>query len=496
MMFLYTKKIDMNWPRGYKSLLLLLISGLAAIPSQAQMKVGGQPGATRLDAALEIGSQKKGLLLPRVTNAALASNPLDSAAQGMMVFNIDDQTLYIKKANGYTAWNKVPDLSTYALSNLSDVNFSIAPTIDQLLRYNGTKWSSWTPNYIKTISGDVSAGAVDAAGNVVTTLANFGTAGTYFKTVVDAKGRVQSGETALIAADIPSLATSYIQNQTAALQAGTFRINGLGTLANLTVTSLNTQGGILFTNNTGAVAQKAAQLIWDNTNNRLGIGTGTPSVALHVTGDARVTNLNKTGGIVFTSGTTGLLEQDDAQLFWDAPNNRLGIGNAAPSTALHVTGGMRVTGLNTTGGLLFTTGTTGDVAQKTAQLIWDNTNDRLGIGLAAPAAKLDVEGTFKLGVGGTVLSGITKTFFTTTGNTNVGARVTQEVVWQLPVGTVLKIDDNVVVSPTGAMYSGLFIGWARVSNVANRQITVGFVNATATARNIVAQKFNIAIISL
>lgn len=498
MMFLYTKKIDMNWPRGYKSLLILLISGLAAIPSQAQMKVGGNPGVTRLDAALEIGSQKKGLLLPRVTTAALGSNPLDSAAQGMMVFNIDDQTLYIKKANGYTTWNKVPDLSTYTLSNLSDVNFSIAPTIDQLLRYNGTKWSSWTPNYIKTISGDVSAGAVDAAGNVVTTLANFGTAGTYFKTVVDAKGRVQSGATSLLAADIPSLATSYIQNQTAALQAGTFRIDGLGTLANVTVTSLNTQGGILFTNNTGAVAQKAGQLIWDNTNNRLGIGNAAPSTALHVTGDIRATGLNKTGGILFTSGTTGLVEQKDAQLFWDNTNNRLGLGTAAPSEALHVAGNVRVTNLNKTGGILFTSGTTGLVEQDDAQLFWNSGTNRLGVGTATPTASVDVEGTFKLGADGTVLAGITKTSFTTTAVISIPSRVTTEVTWQLPVGTVLKLDDNVMVSPTGAMTSGCFIGWARVSNVLNRQIIVGFVNTTTgtTAKTIAVQKFNITIISL
>lgn len=443
-MFLYTKKIDMNWPRGYKSLLILLISGLAAIPSQAQMKVGGQPGVTRLDAAIEIGSQKKGLLLPRVTAATLASNPLDSAAQGMMVFNIDDQTLYIKKANGYTTWNKIPDLSTYALSNLSDINFPVLPTVDQLLRYNGTKWSNWTPNYIKTISGDVSASAVDAAGNVVTTLANFGTAGTYFKTVVDAKGRVESGATALLAADIPSLATSYIQNQTAALQAGTFRIDGTGTLANLTVTSLNTQGGILFTNNTGAVAQKAAQLIWDNTNNRLGIGTATPSVALHVTGDLRVTNLNKTGGILFTSAATGLVEQDDAQLFWNGGTNRLGVGTATPT------------------------------------------------------ASVDVEGTFKLGADGTVLSNIYKGIITIPARNNIGTRAVSLFTVVMPVGTVLKVTDNIILNPVGTPTAGIYVAWSRVTNAnANsREITVALFNSNNAQRNNAAMDYYITIISL
>ncbi|WP_343303620.1 hypothetical protein AAHN97_18850 [Chitinophaga niabensis] len=434
----------MNWPRGYTSLLILLLSGFAAIPSRAQMKIGGQAESTRLDAALEISSHKKGLLLPRVTSTALTSNPLDSAAAGMMVFNITDQTLYVKKTNGYTPWYKVPDLTTYALGGLSDINFPIAPSTNQLLQYNGTKWSNWTPDYIKTISGDVTASAVDAAGNVVTTLSNFGIANTYFKVTTDAKGRVQSGATALVAADIPNLATAYIQNQNAALQTGDFRISGNGNMASLSVTGLTAQGGLLFTN-TGAVTQKAGQLIWDNTN------------------------------------------------------NRLGIGNAAPSTALHVTGGIRVTGLNTAGGVLFANGTTGDVAQKAAQLIWDNTNDRLGIGLAAPAAKLDVEGTFKLGADGTVLTGITKLIFNTPANQNCGALATTNVTYTLPAGVVLKADDNVMISPGAALASGLAIGWARVSNTSatTPQIMVGYVNSSTATRAVPGNtRLNIAIISL
>ena len=61
------------------------------------------------------------------------------------------------------------------------------------------------------------------------TLASKGTAGTYTKVTTDSNGRVASGAT-LIASDIPSLATSYIQNQTASPQAGGFNIAGSGTL--------------------------------------------------------------------------------------------------------------------------------------------------------------------------------------------------------------------------------------------------------------------------
>lgn len=46
------------------------------------------------------------------------------------------------------------------------------------------------------------------------------------------------------------------------------------------------------------------------------------------------------GSIVF-AGASGVYNQDNANLFWDDSNNRLGIGNAAPACALDVTGGIQ-----------------------------------------------------------------------------------------------------------------------------------------------------------
>lgn len=48
------------------------------------------------------------------------------------------------------------------------------------------------------------------------------------------------------------------------------------------------------------------------------------------------------GGLLFTDASNQLA-QDPTVLFWDDTNNRLGIGNAAPATALHVTGTVRAT---------------------------------------------------------------------------------------------------------------------------------------------------------
>jgi hypothetical protein len=53
---------------------------------------------------------------------------------------------------------------------------------------------------------------------------------------------------------------------------------------------------------TGNVLQESANLFWDNTNSRLGIGTATPSSTLHVVGEIRV----NAGQAVILDSTNGI----------------------------------------------------------------------------------------------------------------------------------------------------------------------------------------------
>ena len=70
--------------------------------------------------------------------------------------------------------------------------------------------------------------------------------------------------------------------------------------------------------------------------------TGVPSIAVAGTDlIGGVGNLTTVGSVPYVSAT-GTLNQDPTVFFWDATNNRLGIGTAAPGLALDVLGSARV----------------------------------------------------------------------------------------------------------------------------------------------------------
>jgi len=69
-----------------------------------------------------------------------------------------------------------------------------------------------------------------------------------------------------------------------------------------------------------------------------GGGGGSMSIGGSITG--------ATAGSVLFAGVAGILQQDNANFFWDDTNNRLGIGTTAPATGLQVNGQITI---NTTG---------------------------------------------------------------------------------------------------------------------------------------------------
>ncbi len=126
----------------------------------------------------------------------------------------------------------------------------------------------------------------------------------------------------------------------------------------------------------GSVFGGEAELFWDDTNNRLGVGTASPSHTLHVSGDIKNAGWSYLGG-VNSSGS------------YPTAGNDLAVG-------WNETGGQRdVTFWNTDtagGAVSFQfnqlTGTSTD-----SNLLTIRSNGRVGIGTTSPSTVLDVNGT-------------------------------------------------------------------------------------------------------
>jgi len=132
-----------------------------------------------------------------------------------------------------------------------------------------------------------------------------------------------------------------------------------------------TSGSVLFSNGT-TIAQDNANFFWNDSTNRLGIGTNSPSAALHVNGNMYLQNAAtaiesiyfSSGPLINNDGPAGIFRS--GEVYTDTINGYVGIGNGTPSTALDVIGVITATGGNSTSWnakqdaiTLTTTGTSG-----------------------------------------------------------------------------------------------------------------------------------------
>lgn len=131
-----------------------------------------------------------------------------------------------------------------------------------------------------------------------------------------------------------------VQNFLGAANAGAARTAiGLGTGDGPTFASLTVSGAVAVDTNTFVV---------DATNNRVGIGTATPTTGLQVALAASFgSTLAVTGAVTLTAG----LVVDTTTLVVDASNNRVGVGTASPGVTLDVVGEGRFTSAGTAAAL-------------------------------------------------------------------------------------------------------------------------------------------------
>src|ERR1019366_805105 len=105
----------------------------------------------------------------------------------------------------------------------------------------------------------------------------------------------------------------------------------------------------------GAVVTASNQVVIGNTSVTAVKINGTATAA-GLTVTAAPTFSAMTPGSVLFAGTAGLLSQNNANLFWDATNARLGIGTAAPTLPFEVRGGLALATVQAAGIFQLSTG--------------------------------------------------------------------------------------------------------------------------------------------
>lgn len=116
-------------------------------------------------------------------------------------------------------------------------------------------------------------------------------------------------------------------------------------------------------------------------------------------------------------------------------------------------------------------------------------NGNVGIATTSPAAKLDVNGSFKLGTSGTVLGGIIKTSVSVTDNTVFDYNSSHAVTVNV---TGAAVNATVIVNPRSSLSPGIGIGYAFVS--AANTVAIRFINTTGNLLSLGTVTFDITII--
>ena len=287
---------------------------------QVSAQTGIGTSSPHPSAKLEVASDRLGFLPPRIAlTATNSASPITSPATGLVIFNT--------ATAGTTPNNVLPGYYYWDGSKWNGL-------VDQS---SLNSFSGYNPNYAqsnasavtKSSVGDIIVSqSITTSGRPVQIIAtgdaNPGTSGAWVQLQLyrdnTAIGKKVQAESSLNNENVP-YCLNFIDNPTTpGSYTYSVRIVGGGS------------GGFGFGESDGNHLTLLELGAWS---------AGTMPVSKGGTGNSSFTS----GSVMFSDGTN--ITQKNANLFWDNANNRLGVGNNAPTSSLDVTGTLAVSGSTT-----------------------------------------------------------------------------------------------------------------------------------------------------
>lgn len=251
-----------------------------------------------------------------------------------------------------------------------------------------------------------------------------------------------------------------------------------------------TTGSVLFINPTATLAQDNANLFWDDSNNRLGIGNAIPTVPLEVTGAAQFGTAGATTPQLTVLGGSGgnsmitLKRTSGATITYSWSLTGGGLGFTSDTDGFTTTNIFGSGGVNQ---LFIGQSNTVTTGQNTRDSLLSGTTVGTGLGADKPTGNLIVQGN--LGTG----AGVPGDILLKTGTILVSGTTSQTGSTRL---TVKGDSGNVGIGTTSpsallTLKSTGTLGWDNGSGTADTLLARDAANILAQRNGVNAQNFNV-----